>query len=98
MATIQIRTISRSTLTTNSSWSAARTDWGLSMKLILFGCCLLLLPAHASAACVAPQYRDGAVLVDSPSTIWVAISISFGEFTPAKLICLGEQLGRRYKQ
>ena len=60
---------------------------------------LLILNAGlcAAAECHAPRYRKGHVWEDSRSTIVMNISISMSDFAPDHLVCLADQLRRRYR-
>lgn len=57
---------------------------------------LLGLVGDGVADCTIPNYREGHVWEDSPSTIMLNISIPLNEFAPKRLICLAGALKKRY--
>jgi hypothetical protein len=41
-------------------------------------------------------YRDGYALQDTPSSIWINVSLDIGDFAPERIICLASALRKRY--
>lgn len=66
------------------------------LRFLLAFLCWVGFAASASARCPALQYHKGQVWEDSPSNVFMSVSIPLDDFAPSRLICLAEDFKKRY--
>jgi hypothetical protein len=80
-------------------WLATIAPRGECASGVLVAAHLLLAVSVGTcqaSACRPPAYREGYILEDLPSSIWMNISVDTSNFAPERLICLAAALRQRY--
>ncbi len=67
-------------------------------RILSTACCMFVAGTTALAQCQAPKFRTEQEFDGAKAGVTVSVSISLGDFTPPRLVCLAERFRQTYTQ